>query len=324
LFAQHRNIDPVKLNQEVKVGLLATVALTIIYLGFNFLKGREVFSSNNSYYTVYNNCRGLDTSSPVLLNGVLVGRVRSLKILPNKEHSVLVTFETTKDIKLTDATRTRLISPSLLSSKAIELLIGEGDPLKNYDTVPGQTGQGLEDIFLEEGLPVLKDARNISSLVSQFVTNLIENTDKINSIFTNLEDTTQQLKQTIYRNRQEFDTLSWNMSEVSRALADSKDGVRPLLTKLNQLMAEMEGKKAKELSEKLYNILGSIERILDKTAQGESSLSHLLYDDHFYDNLNRTIGNLDKLVIDLKTHPWRYVNFSLFGKRQCHTEAKKE
>jgi phospholipid/cholesterol/gamma-HCH transport system substrate-binding protein len=324
LLAKHCNIDLVKLSQEVKVGLLATVALTIVYLGSNFLKGRDFFSSNNSYYTIYDNCQGLGTSSPVLLNGMSVGRIKRLQIIPNKEHSVLVTFETTKDIKLTDATKTRLISPSLLGNKAIELIIAEGNPLKNYDTVPGQTEQGFGDLFLDQALPTLKDAHNISSLASQFVANLIENTGKINSIFANLEDTTRQLKQTIYRNQQAFDALSKNMSEASNALADSKDGVRPLLTKLNQLMAGVEGSEAKELPKKLYNILGSIEKILDRTEQGESSLSHLLYDDLFYNNLNQTIGNLDKLIIDLKAHPWRYVNFSFFGKRKGYKEVKKE
>jgi phospholipid/cholesterol/gamma-HCH transport system substrate-binding protein len=314
----------VKLSQEVKVGLLATVALTIVYLGFNFLKGRDFFPSNNSYHTIYDNCRGLDTSSSVLLNGMSVGRIRSLQILPDKGYSVLVTFETMKDIKLTDATKTRLISSSLLGNKAIELIFAEGNPLKNYDTVPGQTEQGLEDFFLDGTLPTLKDAQNISSLASQFVANFVENTGKINNIFTNLEDTTQQLKQTIYKNQQEFDALSRNMSEAFSALADSRGGLRPLFTKLNQLMEGIEGSEAKELLKKLYNILGNIEKILDKTVQGDSSLSHLFYDDCFYNNLNQTIGNLDKLIIDLKSHPWKYVNFSLFGKRQGCGEAKEE
>ncbi len=313
-----------KLSPEVKVGLFATIAFTIVYMGFNFLKGKEVFSSNNSYHTIYKDCRGLSTSSPVLLNGLPVGRIRRLQILPNEGHSVLVTFETTKHIKLTDATKTRLISPSLLGNKAIELLIAEGNPLKNYDTLPGEIEQSFGDMFVEEALPSLKDAQNISLLASQFVANLMENTDRINRIFSNLEDTTQQLKQTIHRNQQEFDALSQNMSEVSSALADRKDGVRPLLTKFNQLMERVKDIEARELAEKLHNILGSVEAVLEKTGQGSSSLSQLLYDDRFYNNLNQTLGNLDKLIIDLKSHPWRYFGFSIFGNKQGRGEAKKE
>lgn len=312
-----------KLNKEVKVGLLAVVALTIVYMGFNFLKGKEVFSSNNIYYTIYDNCRGLSSASPVLLNGMPVGRVRSLQILSNREHNVLVTFETQKDIKLTDATKALLMSPSLLGDKAITLFIEEGNPLRNYDTVPGQIEKSLRETFTEGTLPTLKDAQNISLLANQFVANLIENTDKINSIFANVENATQQLKQTIDKNQHEFHVLNRNMSEVSGALADKKDGVGPLLTKLNQLMEGVKSKEVEEIFDKLNSTLGSVGKIVEKMEQG-SSLSRLLYDDRFYNSLNQTLGNLDKLVVDLEAHPWRYVNFSLFGNMRKNKKAKKE
>ena len=313
-----------KLSKEVKVGLLATVALTTVYLGFNFLKGKAVFSSNNSYYTIYTNCRGLAVSSLVLLNGVPVGKVRQLQILPNKEHSVLVTFETKKEIKLTDASKARLISTSLLGDKVIDLHIKEGNLLKNYDTVQGQSELSLEAELFEGTLPALKDVQKVSLLASQFVANLIENTDKINSIFANLEDTTQTLKQSINNNQQEFHILSQNMTKISRALADSNSGVGPLLEKLNQLMHGVKGKEVKEIATKLDNILGSIGRVLDKIEQGNNSLTQLLDDDDFYNNLNQTLGNLDKLLIDFKAHPWRYVNFSVFGKTQGHKPVQQE
>jgi phospholipid/cholesterol/gamma-HCH transport system substrate-binding protein len=314
----------VKLNKEVKVGLLAVVALTIFYLGFNFLQGKEIFSSNNSYYTIYDNCQGLSASSPVLLNGMPIGRVKSLQILSDREHNVLVTFETQKDIKLTDATQARLISSSLLGGKAIALLIKEGNPLKNYDTVPGKIEQSLGDTVIEGTLPALKDVQNLSLLANQFVANLIENTDRINIIFSNLEDTTRQLKETIDKNQHEFHTLSQNMSGVSSVLADRKNGVRPLLTKLNQLMEGVQGQEAGEILTKINALLNSVSRIVEKTELRSNSLSRLLYDDHFYNNLNKTLGNLDKLVVDLKSHPWRYFNFSVFGRTQGHEQAETE
>jgi phospholipid/cholesterol/gamma-HCH transport system substrate-binding protein len=311
----------VKLSKEAKVGLLATVALTILYLGSNFLKGRKVFSSNNSYYTVYDNCMGLSTASPVLINGVSVGRVKSIQIFPNGEKSVLVAFETKKDIKLTDTTRTRLISPSLLGTRAINLLIEPGNPLENYATVPGQVELSYEDIFTERVLPSLENVQNVFLLADKFLTNLIDNTDKINSIFSSLESVAHQLKQTLNKNKQEFDVVSQTISEVAHALADSKTGVRPLLTKCNQLMEETE---VQEITAKLNHILSGIDHVLDKTGQGRNSLSRLLYDDDFYNSLNKTLDNLDKLIIDLRSHPWRYISLSIFGKKQGSEKVKKK
>ena len=302
-----------KLSKEVKVGLLATVALTIVYVGFNFLKGEEVFSANNSYYTIYNHCKGLSTASPVLLNGMPVGRVKSLQILSDTKHSVLVAFEITKEIRLTDATKTRLVSSSILGGRAIDLLIEEGNPLENYATVPGQVDQDLGDAFVESALPAIQDAKDISMLVGQFVANLNENMGKINNIFSNLENTTQQLRRTITQNQQEFHTLSRNMAEISNMFADREEGVGPLLAKFNQLMETVKSKEARELAENLGRALGSIEKILEDTEQGKNNLGKVLYDDGFYKDLHQTLGNLDKLLMDLKAHPWRYVSFSVFG-----------
>ena len=114
------------------------------------------------------------------------------------------------------------------------------------------------------------------------------------------------------------------MSGVSSVLADRKNGVRPLLTKLNQLMEGVQGQEAGEILTKINALLNSVSRIVEKTELKSNSLSRLLYDDHFYNNLNKTLGNLDKLVVDLKSHPWRYFNFSVFGRTQGHEQAETE
>lgn len=313
-----------KISKEIKVGLLASTALLIVYLGSNFLKGRELFSSNNIYYTTYAVSGGLSTSSPVLVNGMPVGRVRSIQILPDQGHSALVTFAMVKDITLTDATKARLVSRGLLGEPAIDLLIEAGNPLKNYDTIPGQVKQSLSEAFVETALPTLNDARDISLLTSQFVASLAENTDKINSIFTNLEATMQKLRETVNFNQYGINRVSQNLTELSNVLADSKNGIRPLLTKFNQLIEGLEGQEAKVAATELNNILGSLAKVLDKIEKGENSLSRLLHDNSFYNNLNQTLVNLDQLLIDLKAHPERYLNFSIFGKSQGREEIKKK
>ena len=313
-----------KISKEVKVGLFATTALIIIYLGCNFLKGNAVFSSNNIYCTTYAKTGGLSTASPVLVNGMPVGRVKRIQVLTDQGHSALVTFETAKNITLTDATKANLVSRNLLGEKAIDLIIEAGNPLKNYDSVPGKIEEGLSEAFVASVLPTLNDAKDISLLTSRFVASLVENTDKISNTFDNLEGVTAELKQIVRANRKGITSVSQNLEELSRLLADSKNGIGPLLTKLNKLMEGLEGQEAKVVATKLCNILDSLETVLAKTGKGENSLGRLLDDDTLYTNVNQTLGDLDQLLVDFRKQPWRYVNFSIFGRKSRLKTKKKE
>ena len=312
-----------KLSKEVKVGLLATTTLTILYLGFNFLQGKNTFSSSNIHYTTYDHASGLATSSPVLINGITVGRVKSLTILPEKNYSALVAFEIKKHIKLTDATTAKLISHSLLGGKAIELLIKEGSLLQNYATVPGKIEPSFGEIFSQDALPALNNAKDIALLANKFVAGLAENTDKINNIFSSIEEVAQQLKKSLTMNQEGLHTFSQNLAEISSMLANKKNGIPSLLAKLQHLADEIENIEIKNTTQKVNHILENIAKVLDKTTQKENSISMLLYNDELYRNLNQSLVDLDKLLVDLRAHPYRYINFSLFGKQKFKYTEKE-
>ena len=86
-----------KISKEFKVGLLAVVSIAILYLGFNFLKGSDLFSPNNTYYAVYDNIDGLNVSNPVLINGFSVGRVSDIEILQQQGNTLLVSLDINKN-----------------------------------------------------------------------------------------------------------------------------------------------------------------------------------------------------------------------------------
>ena len=313
-----------EISKEVKVGLLATSALVIMYLGFNFLKGRETFASTNIYCTTYATSAGLRSSSPVLVNGVAVGKVKSIKILPEQAYSALVTFAVEKSIILTDATQTRLVSHSLWGEKAIDLLIKPGAPLNTYDAVPGEVEESLSEAFSKNAVPTLNDAKDASRLVGQFLSSMVENAERINGVLTNLEATAQELRQAVKVNQEGVSQVTKNLTAFSGVLADSESGIGPLLVKMNQLMKGLEGGEAQIAANKLNNILESFEQLLDKTDAGQSSFSKLLRDDALYNNLNQTLVTFDQLLFDLRAHPWRYVNFSVFGPKQSRESRQKD
>jgi phospholipid/cholesterol/gamma-HCH transport system substrate-binding protein len=293
-------------SKEVKVGLLATITLVIIYVGFNYLKGKDIYATTHIYYTTYSNARGLTTANEVTLNGFQIGRIQQVEILPEQAYQVRVTLAIDKHIKLTNKTVARLESSNLLGHKTIELIIKEGELLKNHGTLLSEMEQDFTTKFAESTLPALDDARTLTLLLNKFMQNLVENTGRINAIFTNLEKTSEELRQTITINQQDLTSISHNIATVSSSIADEEAGIKPILAKTNQLLQEAGTLQVREVIMRLNNILTKLEN------------------GPLYKNIDQTIVDLDKLIVDLRTHPNRYVHFSIFGESSIFNKHRSK
>jgi ABC-type transporter Mla subunit MlaD len=169
------------------VGLFAAAAMAILYLGIDYLKGNDFFSSSSKYYAIYENVDNLAVSNPVLVSGFAVGRVSKIKIMPNKTHSVLVEIDIDSDIKLGDSTKA-ILDSELLGSKYILLSIGEvKEPLLPGDTIYSELAKGMFDVLTETAQPV---ASNVESSLRKFnvvIENLARNSQRLDSIFISLQ-----------------------------------------------------------------------------------------------------------------------------------------
>ena len=67
--------------------------------------------------------------------------------------------------------------------------------------------------------------------------------------------------------------------------------------------------------QKVDATLNNVKMITDKLNQKDNTVGLLLNDPSLYNNLNATTANAASLLEDLKSHPKRYVHFSLFGKK---------
>jgi phospholipid/cholesterol/gamma-HCH transport system substrate-binding protein len=282
----------VKISKEIKVGLLVIFSSFILYIGFNFLKGNEVFSSNNIYYTIYSNSAGLNLSNPILINGFSVGSVKDIKILKDRNYSILVVFEVKKDIIINKKTIAKLITSDLLGSRAIELIISKkGASLNNHDTILGDIEQSLKDVFISSTAPVIDDINITVRLINNFI-NKISNS-KINLIFYNIREITSNLKSIIFINKNNINVTVSNIAKISNILANKENGISFFLSELNKSV-------------------NKLNLIFDKKNKG--TLIQLIYDESIYYNFNKVLIDLDKILVDFKKNPNRYVSFSIFGK----------
>jgi phospholipid/cholesterol/gamma-HCH transport system substrate-binding protein len=302
-------------SKEIKVALLGIVALVALYLGFNFLKGSNLLSSDHTYFAQYDNVDGLTVGNPVILNGVKVGQVKEMRLLPEEGNKVRVAMELQKDVVVGDSTVASL-SGSLLGSKTITLFLGRnskiydgGEDLKSY------TVASITDAFQAKALPVLgtvdstltkvnsflnKDARlslqatllNAQGSTEALKNLLIMNQRNINQITTNMARLTADLNKTSAK----FDRIASNFSTLSDSLKNAPVG--PAMRKLNATMTEAQG------------TMTTLNRSL---SDQKGSLGKLMNDTTLYNNLNATAASSNALITDMKANPKKYVHFSVFG-----------
>lgn len=303
-----------KISKEVKVGLLAIVSGVVLYLGFNFLKGADFLSPNNSYYAVYDDVDGLTVSNPVTLNGLAVGRVKEITILQNKNNKLLVTLDINNDISLGDSTRAVLASSGVLGGKYIMLEVGPlGKVMEDNDTLRAGVEQGVTEMLQAKAAPIADNldslVRNMNQLVKKF--DAISAT--IDATLLSVKQTSSSLNGTIDNNQAAIQEVMGNMQNLSSTLNDSRTGIKPLMGKINNFADTLSNMQLASAVDNANRSLESLNRTLTHVNEGQGTLGKLTNNDSLYRNLNDAAADLDSLLIDLKANPKRYVHFSLFG-----------
>ncbi|GAB3235380.1 MlaD family protein [Hymenobacter seoulensis] len=303
------------MSKEIKVALLGIVAVALLVVGFNFLKGSNLLSSDRTYYAKYDNVDGLTIGNPVILNGIKVGQVKEMSLLPEEGNRVKVAVELQKGVTVGDSTVASL-SGSLLGSKTITLFLGKntkvyegGQELKSY------TVASITDAFQAKALPVLgtvdstlikvnsflsKDAKvslqatlvNAQGSTEALKNLLLMNQRNINQITTNMARLTSDLNKTSAK----FDRIASNFALLSDSLKNAPVG--PAMRKLNATMTEAQ------------STMTTLNRSL---TDQKGSLGKLISDTLLYNNLNATAASSNTLIKDLQANPKRYVHFSVFG-----------
>lgn len=314
-------------SNELKVGFLALVAFLILYFGFNFLKGNDLFSKSNTYYIQYDNVDGLTASNLVMVNGVEVGKVKKVFLDPADGNKIKVEIWTNKALILPDKTVAVLSDGALLGGKIIRLeLLGKG-ALADESTLIGLHEKGLSSLLKERALPVLSNAdsllvsfRKVSTKFEKtgtYLNRLIENS---NSAVSNINGSVNTL---VAENSVNIKQITANMRNLSQSLTETEKQLKPLLTKFNSVADSIQAARIGQTIQEASRAISSLQRIVVKLEQGQGSAGKLLTNDSLYTGLNRTIVDLDKLLIDFRTQPKRYIHFSVFGKKDPNAPANK-
>lgn len=292
------------ITKEVRIGIAGIAALCILVYGINYLKGIHLFKPTSYFYVKFENVNGLTKSSPVFADGYSVGIVRNLYYDYTHPGNVVAEIDVDPDLRIPKGSTAELAA-EMLGGVRMNLLL-TNNPREKYeigDTIPGNLNNGM----LEQ----------VSNLMPQIEKML----PKLDSILTSLN--TVLGDPAIPATLHNVQNLTASMANTSRQLEKVMNNDIPQLTgKLNTIGDNFAtiSSNLKEIDyaaamQRVDSTLANVKMITDKLTQKDNTVGLLLNDPALYNNLSSTAANAASLLEDLKSHPKRYVHFSLFGKK---------
>jgi phospholipid/cholesterol/gamma-HCH transport system substrate-binding protein len=309
-----------KISNETKVGILTIVALVFLILGFNFLKGNNVFSKNKRLYAVFTDIGALDKSNAVKIRGLQVGSVYDIDATNKNLDGIVITINWTKDINIPVNSSASIVA-SLVGSPYIDIEMGNSKQfLKNKDTLVTRINNGVFGDLTSQVTPTLSKARTaIDSLtvVLGSVNKLFDPSTKnnIQGIVANLLISSANLQKLLNTETGLLAKTIGNLSEVSGNLKTNNDTINSILHNVNSTTQQFAALNFKQTMDSVQASVNQLNAILYKVNHNNGTLGLLMNDRKLYDNLRNTALGLEILVDDIKVHPKRYVNISVFGKK---------
>lgn len=293
-----------KIKKETKIGLTGAIALVLLFLGINFLKGAKLFSTQSTYYIRFSNAKALSKNSTVYADGYDVGRVSNILYDYDRPGQVLVAIEVDRGLRIPRGSSARL-DEAVLGGCTLNLLLTTNltDAYHPGDTIQGSDANGLLSKAADMMPQIEQTVARVDSMLASL--NRLVESPHVQAILQNTEEVTAHLNQS----SQQLNSLLKNdVPQMTSTFNRAGENVVTLTENLNQLQLQA-------TLDSVNTAVGSLHKLLAQAQDPDGTLGRMMNDPTLYNNLNHTIQSADSLVTDLKTNPKRYVHFSVFGKK---------
>ncbi len=326
------------MRNEVKIGILALVAILLAFWGFKFIQGSNLFSSSQRFYVEYSDVAGLTVGTPVQVSGVNIGSVKAIQ-LDQQKKQVVVTLEVKENVNVPESTSAYITTVSLLGEKAVVLeydrpCFGDGDCAEGGSYLQGST-KGILASFLGTD-PDADPGAGIKAQLGEAADSLrwtLFSEDSDNPIarasrdlavtMENLKGTSTRLDRILAANSQDINTTFDNLASLSRTLSDNEAAIASILQNADSLTENLSGLELEQSIDEFNSTIVRLRSTLDQADQaiggvstliadvqnGQGTLGKLLTNDEVYNQLNEATRSADTLFNDLQERPYRYVPF---------------
>ncbi|WNM18890.1 MlaD family protein [Flavobacterium capsici] len=302
-----------KITREIKTAILVIASILLFIWGYSFLKGKDLLSNYSTFYVKYDNVDGLVKSASVTINGLVVGKVNTIKL--DEDWTSVVELQINGDYKITKNSIAELYSPGPIGGKQIALIPNKEtkDLAVSGDYLVSSSKLGLTETVSNEIKPIKDKLNSVLENANTMLVNINQVLDAKTK--ENLRASLENLNATLAQ----FKEVSQNANEM---LADNKSKISATMTNVEKAsgnFSKMSDSLAKanigETVKKLENTLASVDKLMADIQSGKGTLGKLAKDEAMYNNFTKASKELELLLQDLRLNPTRYINVSLFGKK---------
>lgn len=304
-----------KLSRELKTGIIVIGGILLFIMGFSYLKSTPIFDNSKTFYAIYPNVGGLQSGTSVSINGFNVGKVNDIKFLDDKGN-LLVTFTVGNDFKFSRNSVVELYDTGIIGGKSLQIkpIFDEAGLAQSGDTLKTETRPGITDLAQQKLTPLVRkfesaisDADSVlvnvnSVLDTKTKKDLKEVIGGLSNLIVSLNRSAVSLNTILEGNRDKLDNSFKNFDVLTTNFAKLSDSLNA--AGLGRTLASLE------------STMANLDKVTQKIENGDGTLGLLMTDKELYTNLNNTTLELDLLLQDLRLNPKRYVNVSVFGKKQ--------
>lgn len=300
-----------KFKKEAKIALVVTLIILLFFWGFNFLKGRNLFSSYNYYYSTFEQVDGLQKSNSVTVNGFVIGLVSDIRFSSERLDKIQIEIGVKKEFKIPKNSTVSIVS-SLLGDKSIVLQMGDSPEIaENGDILPGVAASDMMEQLMNT--PVIANLNKVLVSVDSVLTILQSTFD--NNTQRNIRELIANVEELVSAERVKIGMILTNFESVSGNLKKNNEDITNVIANLNSFSETLAASDVKNTVDNANRSLVQLNTLLSGINEGEGTLGKFAKDDSAYIYLQRSLNDLDRLLIDLRENPKDYVHFSLFGKK---------
>jgi phospholipid/cholesterol/gamma-HCH transport system substrate-binding protein len=302
-----------KLSREIKTAILVIASILLFIWGYSFLKGRDLFTNYKNLYVEYENVEGLTVSSPVTINGLVVGKVNSV-VINNETGKIKVEMQINSDFPIKKKSIAQIYAPSPIGGKQIAILpTKEGQDAVDGDFLISSSKLGLTDELAKQIEPLKDKITKLLDNANVMLENVnqvldAKSKENLRNSLTNLNETLAQFK---VASKEVNEMLAQNKSKISGTMTNVEKASANFSKVSDSLAKANIGQTVKNLEKTLANV----DKMMGDMQAGKGTMGKLMKDDAMYTNFTKTSKELELLLQDLRLNPTRYVNVSLFGKK---------